>query len=44
MTRKGYFIFMVGVALAVSFDSVALTSVGCFMAGAGMGLIVRDDV
>lgn len=41
--RKGYFIFMIGVALAVGFDSVALTSVGCFIAGAGMGLIVRDE-
>lgn len=43
MTRKGLFVFMMGVALAVSFDSVALTSVGCFMAGAGLGLIARDD-
>lgn len=40
--REGYFIFMMGVALAVLFDSVALTSVGCFVAGVGLGLINRD--
>lgn len=37
--RDGYYVFIVGVALAVGFDSVALTSVGCFMAGVGLGLI-----
>lgn len=42
MNRHGYFIFMVGVGLAVCFDSVALTSVGCFMAGVGLGLIQRE--
>lgn len=43
MTRKGLFVFVVGVSLAVGFDSVALHSIGCFMAGAGLGLIARDD-
>lgn len=41
--RTGYFIFMVGVGLAVGFDSVALTSVGCFMAGVGLGFISRGE-
>lgn len=41
--REGYFIFMIGVGIAVGFDSVALTSVGCFMAGIGLGLINRSE-
>jgi hypothetical protein len=41
--REGYFIFMVGLGIAVGFDSVALTSVGCFIAGIGLGLINRNQ-
>jgi hypothetical protein len=40
--RLGYYIFIVGVGLAVGFDSVAVTTIGCFMSGVGLGLIVRD--
>jgi hypothetical protein len=40
--QVGFFVLMLGVSLAVCFDSVALTSVGCFMAGMGLGLVNRS--
>lgn len=40
--KHGYYIFMMGVALALGTDSVALTSVGCFVAGVGLGFIQRE--
>lgn len=40
--NHGYYVFMMGVALALCSDSVALTSVGCFVAGVGLGFIDRE--
>lgn len=35
----GSFFFLIGISMAVCFDSVALSSVGCFMAGVGAGML-----
>lgn len=37
----GAILLTLGVGLAVGFDSVAVTSVGCFMAGVGLGFLSR---
>lgn len=37
----GAVLLTIGVGLAVGFDSVAITSVGCFMAGVGLGFLAR---
>lgn len=37
----GAVLLCIGVGLAVGFDSVAITSVGCFMAGVGLGFLAR---
>lgn len=43
MIRNGVLIFLTGVSMAVLFDSVALHSVGCFIAGIGLGFISKEN-
>jgi len=37
----GAILFTIGVGLAVCFDGVAVTSVGSFIAGVGLGFLAR---
>jgi hypothetical protein len=39
----GAILFCVGVGLAICFDSVAVSTLGSFMAGVGLGFMARDD-
>lgn len=43
MTRNGILIFLTGVSMAILFDSVELHSIGCFIAGIGLGFISREQ-
>lgn len=38
----GFYLLLFGILLAGLFDSVMLTTIGCFISGAGFGLIARD--
>lgn len=40
---KGAFFLALGIGLAVGFDSVAITSIGSFMAGVGLGFLARSQ-